>query len=351
MQTHSDTRKPAADVNGTAVEVSVVCPFYNEEGILEAAISTLLRKLAELEVSWELLVVSDGSTDRSRDIADDCAKKNPKLRVLGYEHNQGRGYALRTGIASARGNIVITTEIDLSWGEDVVYRLYQAMLENPAADIVIASPHLEGGGYRNVPSSRVFFSRFGNLVIRLCMGNLVTMNTGMTRAYRRNVIRALPLAENGKEFHLEVVLKAHALNYHFAEIPALLEWKQYKLAGKRVERKSSSKVKKLVLSHSLFSLFANPIRYVWGLAGLSTLMSIGFIIWGVARLVAGEVSVYTLMISLSFGIIATLLFAFGVIAQQGNMIQTELWKIQRQLKTTELDKTVSVTSVVDRPEE
>ena len=225
------------------------------------------------------------------------------------------------------------------------------MQDHPAADIVIASPHLEGGGYRNVPSSRVFFSRFGNLVIRLCMGNLVTMNTGMTRAYRRNVIRSLPLTENGKEFHLEVVLKGHALNHRFAEIPALLEWKQYKHSGKRVERKSSSKVKKLVVSHSLFSLFANPIRYVWGVAGFSTLLSIGFFIWSVVRLVAGDISIFTLIIALSLGIIAILLFAFGVIAQQGNMIQTELWRIQRQLKTTELDKTVGETPVADCPKE
>ncbi|MFV2041264.1 MAG: hypothetical protein ACC644_04650, partial [Candidatus Hydrothermarchaeales archaeon] len=92
------------------------------------------------------------------------------------------------------------------------------------------------------------------------------MNTGMTRAYRRRCIRSLPLEEDGKEFHLEVVLKAQAMHYRISEIPAILEWKEYKHEGQRTQRQSSSKVNKLIVSHSLFSLFGNPVRYVWMLA-------------------------------------------------------------------------------------
>ena len=77
------------------------------------------------------------------------------------------------------------------------------------------------------------------------MSNAATMNTGMTRAYQRDAIRSLTLDEDGKEFHLEVVLKAQALGYRFHEIPALLEWKEYKHQGRRVERKSSSKIDRL----------------------------------------------------------------------------------------------------------
>ena len=112
-------------------------------------------------------------------------------------------------------------------------------------------------------------------------------------------------------------MKATALNYRISEIPCVLEWKTYKHEGKRVERKSSSKVNRLVLSHTLFSLFANPIRYVWAMGAIAGFMSVAFLIWSVVRLLLGLVSVFTLTVSLSMAIIALLLFAFGIIAQQG----------------------------------
>jgi dolichol-phosphate mannosyltransferase len=324
------------------LDLSVVCPFYNEAGIIGKAVTSLLEKLEELEarlgIRWELIVVNDGSKDDSYDIVSEIAERSKHLRAIGYPFNRGRGAGLRAGITQARGAVIVTTEIDLSWGDDIVDRLYAAMVQAPEVDIVIASPHMPGGRYKNVPANRVFFSRFGNFVIRRLMSNAVTMNTGMTRAYRREVIQSLPLEEDGKEFHLEVVLKAQALNYRFAEIPATLEWKEYKLEGARVERKSSSKVNKLVLSHSLFSLFANPIRYISGLALATLVLSGGFLLAGLIRYAMGLVSVYMLIVSLALIIIAITLFGFGVIAQQNNMIQREIWGLKQEQLRLQLDR-------------
>ena len=335
QEVQGDVLSPTAPA---AVDLSVVCPFYNEEKFIGESVRLLLAKLDELDASWELIVVDDGSVDRSRQLAIEAGAGHPGLRVLGYRYNRGRGHALRTGIAQARGEVIVTTEIDLSWGEDIVERLYDAIRAQPDVDIVVASPHMDGGGYKNVPANRVFFSRFGNWVIRTCVGNTVSMNTGMTRAYRREVIQGLPLEEDRKEFHLEVVLKANALNYRFHEIPAVLEWKAAKFDGREVKRKSSSRVNRLVLTHSLFSLFANPVRYVWRMSAFSAVLSVGFLVAGVVRLVLGLVSVYMLIISLAFAIISVMLFGFGVIAQQGNMVQRELWRLQKDfLRLTPAD--------------
>ncbi len=314
-----------------SLDLTVICPFYNEEQIIGEAIATLLERLDRLDVKWELIVVDDGSQDRSAEIAHEIAQRNPNLRVVSYAHNRGRGNALKTGIDQSRGEIIVTTEIDLSWGEDIVERLYEAAIANPDTEMIVASPHLPGGGYKNVPASRVFYSRFGNLVIRTCMSNAVSMNTGMTRVYRRHAIRSMPLDEPGKEFHLEVILKAQALGYRIAEIPSILEWKQYKHQGQRSVRKSSSKVSKLIVSHSLFSLFGNPIRYVWTLAAIAALLSGVFLVAGVVRYAMGLVSVYMGIISLALAMIAILLFSFGVIAQQSNMIQREIWRLKQDL--------------------
>jgi len=309
--------------------VSVVCPFFNEAQIIEQAIRKMIEQLSRLKARWELIVVNDGSTDGSEAIARRVAAESPRVRVLGYPRNRGRGYAMRTGIAAARGDIVVTTEIDLSWGDTIVGALVDAMQRWQDADIVIASPHLSGGGYKNVPAKRVWLSRIGNRVIRICMSNAVTMNTGMTRAYRREVIQSLPLIEDDKEVHLEILLKALAFGYRIREIPAVLEWKQYKHEGQRVERKSSSRVNRLIVSHSLFSIFANPVRYVWVMSLLSFLLGMLFFAEAVVFFYLRMVSAYAALLSFSLFIVAIVLFVLGVVLKQGNIIQRELWTLQR----------------------
>lgn len=312
------------------MDISIVCPFYNEASILEHAVRTLLSRFRSLEGEWELIIVNDGSTDGSAAIAERLEGEYPWLRVLGYRYNRGRGYALRTGIAAAKGEIIVTTEIDLSWGDEIVHQLAAEMRSHPECDIVVASPHLPGGGYRNVPAKRVWLSRVGNRIIRACVSNAATMNTGMTRAYRRDCIQVMPLLEDGKEFHLEVLLKATEFGMHIREIPAWLEWKEYKHEGQRVKRKSSSRVKRLIMSHSLFSLFANPVRYVWAASLLS--MGLGFlcgIISVILKYLLHMVAAYTLLLGFSLIIVGSVLFVLGVVVRQGNMIQRELWVVQR----------------------
>jgi glycosyltransferase involved in cell wall biosynthesis len=320
------------------MDISVICPYYNEAEIIEAAIEEMLARLDSLDAEWELIVVNDGSTDGSERIAERLAGVRPRLRALGYRFNRGRGYALRDGIAAARGAVIVTTEIDLSWGEQIVADLVEAMRSWPDVDMVVASPHLPGGGYRNVPFERVWLSRLGNHVIRACMFNGVTMNTGMTRAYRRRAILSLPLFEDGKEFHLEVVLKATAFGLKIREIPALLEWRDHKRQGRRVKRKSSTQVGRLIFSHSLFSVFANPVRYVWAMSFAALGLGAGFFLFASLLFYWGKVSAYTALLSLSLLILGIVLFVLGVVVKQGNMIQRELWMLQsRQMKQEGVD--------------
>jgi glycosyltransferase involved in cell wall biosynthesis len=314
------------------IEVSVVTPFFNERGVIELAIRTFATSLATLGKSWELLVVNDGSTDGSAEIAARVvAELTPNVRLLGYPQNRGRGFALRTGIAAARGDVIVTTEIDLSWGEHIVHDLVAAISADPKADIVVASPHLPGGGYKNVPWDRVFYSTWGNRVIRTGVSNAVTMNTGMTRAYRREVIQSLPLFENEKEFHLEVILKASSFGFRITEIPALLEWKDYKHADTRVVRKSSSKVNRLIVTHGLFSLFANPVHYV--LPASVAVLLLGVVAMGIAVIawIVGAVSAFMAIFGVGLLTLGIILFVLAVVARQGNMVQHELWSLQRIL--------------------
>ena len=324
-----DAPAASAAPTGDRITVSLVCPFFNEAAIIDYTIRHLLQQLESLDADWELIVVNDGSTDGSEVIAQSIP--SPHLRVLGYPHNRGRGHALRTGIAAASGDIVVTTEIDLSWGDRIVHELVDALRRDPTLDIVVASPHLPDGGYRNVPARRVWISKIGNLVIRTLMMNAVTMNTGMTRAYRRTLIQSLPLTEDGKEFHLEVILKASAFGVRIGEIPAILEWKEHRRAGQVVQRKSSSRMRRLIVSHSLFSLFAHPVRYVMGAAMVSLALGLFFLGWAVVAMMLGEVAAYMALLGTSLVILSLGFFLTAIIMQQGWLIQRELWMVQRMI--------------------
>lgn len=324
-----DAPAASAGPTGDRITVSLVCPFFNEAAIIDYTIRHLLQQLESLDADWELIVVNDGSTDGSEVIAQSIP--SPHLRVLSYPHNRGRGHALRTGIAAASGDIVVTTEIDLSWGDRIVHELVDALRRDPTLDIVVASPHLPDGGYRNVPARRVWISKIGNLVIRTLMMNAVTMNTGMTRAYRRTLIQSLPLTEDGKEFHLEVILKATAFGVRIGEIPAILEWKEHRRAGQVVQRKSSSRMRRLIVSHSLFSLFAHPVRYVMGAAMVTLALGLFFLGWAVVAMMLGEVAAYMALLGTSLVILSLGFFLTAIIMQQGWLIQRELWMVQRML--------------------
>lgn len=317
--------------------ISVVCPFFNEEAIIEESVRLMLRNLADLPEPWELIIVDDGSRDRSLARARQLEVEHPQLRVLSYPVNRGRGFALRTGVAQARGDIVVTTEIDSSWGDDIVARLAAELRRRPDADIIIASPHLPEGGYRNVPLPRVLLSSVGNYVIRSGLTYSVTMHTGMTRGYRREKFAALPLDEDEKEMHLEIVSKAIALGYRIYEIPAVLEWKAHKLSADPGQpRKSASVSNRLIRTHVLFSLLAAPFRYIYVVALLLAILAAVFFAWSVVNLLTHHVSVYLFLSSVLIGLFAFVVFGIGVLAQQGRALQRDLWRLRSDLRAPQV---------------
>ena len=309
------------------MKVTVVCPFYNESSIIEKAAIGMISNLNASGLDWELIAVNDGSQDNSEERIQKIFEGEPRAKVISYSYNQGRGFALRTGIDTATGDIIVTTEIDLSWGDTIVQDIVNKFLQEPWLDVVVASPHLPGGGYKNVPYKRVLVSQFGNKILRLLFTKQITMNTGMTRGYKREVIQSFKTDEKGKEFHLEVLLKVTYMGYKVGEIPAILEWKEHKLAAPgSVKRKSSSKTKKLIFTHLNFAVFANPIRYFWAFSILCFMLAFGFGLGSIYQLVVGSVAIYFTLTCLILGLFGLIFFGFGIVSAQNSKIIMELWK-------------------------
>lgn len=315
--------------------ISVISPFYNEDAILRGSVELMLSNLSTLGEDWEFIIVNDGSTDQSHTIAEQLvAEHEERLQLISYPINKGRGHALYEGIQAAKGDIIITTEIDSSWGDSIVAQLAAFLTERPEIAAVFASPHLPGGGYKNVPAIRVFLSTWGNWFIRVFMDRRITMYTGMTRGYRSEVIKNLPVMEPGKEFHLEVAMKLLALGNATAEIPCQLEWRHDKLQKNKsapASRSSSSNLVKLILTHLFFGITARPIRYLWAAGLLCLLFGLGMVTVSLIRISLGTVGVFFGLSGGLFLILATMFLLFGVMASQNSLIQQDLWRLQLKL--------------------
>jgi len=201
------------------LEVSVVCPMYNEQAGIAAAVRQIATTLEQLAPSSEIVLVDDGSTDGTRAIARDSLGE--RGQVIAYAPNRGRGHALRAGFARARGRFILATEADLSWGASVLADLLVPLREDDA-DVTIASPYAAGGRLEGVPCGRELLSRGGNLLLGRKFG--VTMATGMTRGYRREALGRLSLSADDKDLHVEILAEARRHGLRIAEVPAVLRW-------------------------------------------------------------------------------------------------------------------------------
>ena len=306
-------------------KISVICPFYNEESIILESAIKMLDILSNCYKAWELILVNDGSTDSSLSRLHEVIHPNSeKIRILTSTVNQGRGRAIKNGIDIAIGEIIVTTEIDCSWGEDIVPRLVNELVTKNL-HVVIASPHLKGGGLINVPLKRIFLTKFGNLLIRLFTNINITMYTGMTRGYLASVIKPIRLNASGKEAHLEILLKLFSLDFRIGEIPAVIEWSKKKNNQNVTVRKSSTNIRKTIYTHLTFILTAQPRIYFLAFAASTFLLSFLSIIIALFNYFENKPSILLVIISIALLTLTFILIGFSIMLSEIRAILKERW--------------------------
>jgi glycosyltransferase involved in cell wall biosynthesis len=259
----------AARTGGGRPLVSLVLPAYNEAAIFEQNIATLCGYLETVEDRYRfaVIVVNDGSTDATGQLAEAAARRWPNLRVLHHRSNFGLGQALKFGFRNCRGDYVVVMDIDLSYSPDHIEKLLEK-IRATRAKVVLASPYVEGGTIASVPWLRRVLSvganrflslfardRFRSLVPR---GRLSTL-TGMVRAYDGRFLRGLSPRSISMEINPEIVYKAMLLRARIEEVPARLDWQLQNAKGGR--RKSSMRILAHTLSVLLSGFIFRPFMF------------------------------------------------------------------------------------------
>ena len=159
------------------LDVSIVLPVFNEAGHLAREVQRIRQAMEASPYAYELLVVDDGSTDGSLDEIRDM----DGIRLVAFDQNRGSGAARRAGTALARGDVVVWTDADMSYPNDLIPQLVENL---PGWDMVVGARRAEGGSLKLIRVPAKWAIRM--LASFLTMTRIPDLNSGF-RAFRRVV--------------------------------------------------------------------------------------------------------------------------------------------------------------------
>ena len=205
--------------------LSLVIPAYNEQARLPFTLAEIEAYLCREETDCEVVVVDNGSRDATSAVVQQAAVKFPKLRLLRTDR-RGKGLAVRAGMLSAKGDVVIFADADLSWSVDDLKRFLSFVdAKNP---VVIGSR--EGLGARRIgePVYRHLMGRVFNRVVQaLAVPGVEDTQCGF-KAFRADAAKAIFTRQrlDGFGFDVEVLYLARRLGYPIRVVPLHWEHKE-----------------------------------------------------------------------------------------------------------------------------
>lgn len=201
------------------MKFSLCIPMYNESSIIAETAKTLSAFMDEHFDEYEILFSDDGSTDGSADIVK--ALSLPFVRVIGYPENRGKGSAVREAMLASDGDVIMFTDSDLAYGENVILEVAKRMTAENAPDVLIGSRNLSADGYEGYTFSRKLASKLYIKLLCAVGGLRVTDSQCGCKAFSKAAARAIfSNAEvNGFAFDFEVLLLAEKLGLSVGEFP------------------------------------------------------------------------------------------------------------------------------------
>lgn len=199
------------------IQLSVVIPAYDEEARLPGTLERILAYLSQQALSFEVLAVDDGSSDRTAELVEAVAARDQRVRLIRQPH-RGKGAAVRAGALAAAGRQVLFCDADLSHPVDGLTRL-PALLDG--AQVVIASREGEGSNRLGEPFYRHLMGRAFNLLVRLLAVPGVQDTQCGLKCFPREVARELFSRQrvDGFGFDVELLFLARKRGYRILEVP------------------------------------------------------------------------------------------------------------------------------------
>ena len=255
------------------LNISVVVPLYNEEESLRELVAWIDRVAAASKLSYEVIMIDDGSSDGSWAEVEQLKEKYPAVKGIRFARNYGKSAALYCGFAEAEGEVVITMDADLQDSPDEIPELYRMIMEE-GYDLV--------SGWKKKrydPANKRLPSKFFNWTARVVSGiKLHVFNCGL-KAYRRRVVKSI---EVYGEMHRYIpILAKHAGFKRIGEKVVKHQERKYGVSKFGMERMVKGYLD--LITVSFMSHFGRSPMYFFGSLGtIMFLLGGGTTVWVIA---------------------------------------------------------------------
>jgi glycosyltransferase involved in cell wall biosynthesis len=202
------------------VELSFVIPAYNEEDSIEITLGTLDGVVKDKRSSYEIVVVDDGSKDKTLSRAIKYASRNGHVKVISYTQNEGKGHAVRTGFMQTKGDVVVFADSDMDIDLGTVSKYVDALEHG---DIVVATKW-HPDSVVNMPLSRKILSHGFNVLVRILTGaKLKDTQVGLKAMRKSALANIFPrLCVKRYAFDVELLAVANLYGLKIVQLPAQL---------------------------------------------------------------------------------------------------------------------------------
>jgi len=227
--------------------LSIIIPAYNEAKRLPASLQEIIAFANQQPFAIEVIVVDDGSADRTADLAEEFHAHYPYIRVIRNPH-RGKGYAVKSGMLSAQGQYLFLCDADLSMSIDQVVAFFPP--HEQGYDIVIGSREVQGAQRYDEPTYRHIMGRIFNLIVRLfAVRGFQDTQCGF-KSFKRDVARRIFALQtmDGFGFDVEILFIAQRKGYRILELPVC--WRHV----------SNSRISPL---QDTFKMFRDVIQVRW----------------------------------------------------------------------------------------
>ncbi len=222
------------------MKLSVIIPVYNEE----STIQEILRQVRAVELAHEIIIVDDGSTDRTRELLK-AEESQPGTIVIYQPVNQGKGVAVRTGIERATGDIILIQDADLEYDPRDYAVLIRPIVEGRVKVVY-------GSRFLGPRKAMLFWHMLGNkmltLVTNILYNTILSDMETCYKVFRADVIKGMPLHSRRFELEPEITAKVLKRGHRIFEVPISYYGREYS-EGKKITWKDGFRALYAILKY------------------------------------------------------------------------------------------------------
>lgn len=204
--------------------LSVIIPAYNEENRIKGTLEAVYNYLLRQDYSWEVIVVSDGSSDRTVEVVSEFISNKPEINLIANTKNHGKGYVVRQGMLAAQGDFRLFTDADNSTSIEQIEKIWPYLTEKEY-DVVIGSIEVFGAQINEQSQwYRRVLGKYSKYIIRIVAGLWDIHDT--QRGFKCFIAKAandiFSLTKIDRfGFDIEVLALAKKMSYKIKEVPVI----------------------------------------------------------------------------------------------------------------------------------